>query len=248
MSEHSIGERVGRVLTSLPEGVLLVGAAKMRTPDEAKEAIEAGLPAIGHNYVQQAEAMREALREWEDQREPPVRWHLIGHLQRNKAKKAVAIFDMIETIDTVRLARAVDNHCAAIGKRMPVLIEINSGRESNKTGIDPDKAEALTREIGELEHLHIQGLMTMGPPSGNPEDARPYFRLTKELFDRLSSADLAGGEMRYLSMGMSNSYAIAIEEGANIVRIGTKLFGERETTGPDAESGLNATRRGQGAG
>ena len=227
MASQTIAERVRAFLASLPEGVLLVGAAKMRTPDEAREAMEAGLAAVGHNYVQQAEAMRDALREWESRTERRVRWHLIGHLQRNKARKAVALFDMMETIDSTRLARAVDGHCADAGKTMDVLIEINSGDESSKTGALPAEAETLAREIGGLEHLRLQGLMTMGPPFGNPEDARPHFRLTKELFDRLSSVDLGDGEMRYLSMGMSNSYQVAIEEGANIVRIGTKLFGER---------------------
>jgi len=215
-------------MAPLPKGVLLVGAAKMRSPDEARAAIEAGLQAIGHNYVQQAEVMRQALREWEARTERRVRWHLIGHLQRNKAGKAVRLFDMIETIDSLRLARAVDHHCASAGKVMPVLIEINSGRESNKTGVPPDEAEKLAREIAPLPNIRIQGLMTMGPRFGEPEEARPYFRLTKELFDDLSSADLGDGEMRYLSMGMSNSYKIAIEEGANIVRIGTKLFGARQ--------------------
>jgi len=227
MPEPGISERVRNVLASLPEGVLLVGAAKMRGPDEAREAIEAGLPAIGHNYVQQAEAMREALSEWETRTQHRVRWHLIGHLQRNKAKKAVALFDMIETIDSLRIARAVDGHCADVGKSMPVLIEINSGHESNKTGVAPERADELAREIGALEHVRLQGLMTMGPRFGDPEDARPYFRLTKELFDRLTSADLGDGRMRYLSMGMSNTYRIAVEEGANVVRVGTMLFGER---------------------
>lgn len=225
---HNIADRVKEILTSLPEGVMLVGAAKMRSPEEAKVAIEAGLPAIGHNYVQQAEVMREALREWEAQTERRVRWHLIGHLQSNKTRKSVALFDMIETIDSARIAQTVDRHCAEIGKTMPVLIEINSGSESNKTGVLPDDAAALVREIGALERLRLQGLMTMGPAFGNPEDARPYFRRTKELFDSLASTDLGDGEMRYLSMGMSNAYEIAIEEGANIVRIGTKLFGERK--------------------
>jgi len=227
MSEPEIGDRVRNILASLPEGVLLVGAAKMRAPEEARAAIEAGLSAIGHNYVQQAEAMREALREWESQSERQVRWHLIGHLQRNKAQRAVALFDIIETIDSARIAQAVERHCASADKVMPVLIEINSGQESNKTGILPDKAADLAREVAGLEHLRLQGLMTMGPRFGSPEDARPYFRLTKELFDNLSSTDLGDGEMRYLSMGMSNTYGIAIEEGANIVRIGTRLFGER---------------------
>lgn len=227
MSELNISDGVRDVLASLPEGVLLVGAAKMRSPEEARAAIEAGLPAIGHNYVQQAETMRQSLSEWEARWESPVRWHLIGHLQRNKAKKAVALFDMIETIDSVLIAQAVNRHCAAIRKVMAVLIEINSGSESNKTGVAPGEALDLAREIGQMEHLRLKGLMTMGPRFGDPEDARPYFRVTKELFDSLSSADLRDGEMRYLSMGMSNSYRIAIEEGASMVRVGTRLFGER---------------------
>lgn len=228
MTEQCIADRVKGILASLPEGVLLVGAAKMRTAEEVKIAVEAGLIAVGHNYVQQAETMRESLRDWESQLSRAPRWHCIGHLQRNKARKAAALFDMIETVDSMRIARAVDRHCAELGKTMPVLIEINSGRESNKTGVMPDDTEALVREIAGLEHVRIQGLMTMGPRFGDPEDARPYFRLTREIFDRLSAAGLENVEMRYLSMGMSNSYPVAIEEGANSVRIGTRLFGERE--------------------
>ncbi len=227
MIGQTIAERVKELLTSLPQGVLLVGAAKMRTPDEVRAAVEAGLTAIGHNYVQQAEAMRQTLAQWESQRDPPVRWHLIGHLQRNKAKKAVALFDMIETIDSLRIARTVDRHCAAAGKIMPVLVEINSGEESSKTGVRPDEAESLVRQIAELENIHVQGLMTMGPRFGNPEDARPYFRLTRGLLERLASADLQRVDMRCLSMDMSNSYQVAIEEGSNMVRVGTKLFGPR---------------------
>ena len=156
-----------------------------------------------------------------------MQWHLIGHLQRNKAKRAARIFDMIETIDSPRIAKMVNSHCADMDKIMPVLIEINSGKESNKTGVLPENVDELIQEISSLSHLRIQGLMTMGPRFGNPEDARPYFKATKAAFDRLSKAGIPNVEMRYLSMGMSNSYKIAIEEGANIVRIGNKLFGER---------------------
>ena len=219
-------QRVETILASLPDRVLLVAACKTRTPEEAQEAIEAGVGAIGHNYVQEAEAMRQAMSQW--QSPPQTRWHLIGHLQRNKAKKAVDIFDMIETIDSMHIALMVNRHCAAAGKIMPVLIEVNSGGESSKTGVLHGAVEDLVREIAELQNMRLQGLMTMGPRFGDPEDARPYFRLTKELFDNLSSVDLRNGEMRYLSMGMSNSYQVAIEEGANIVRIGTRLFGARE--------------------
>jgi len=154
--------------------------------------------------------------------------NLIGHLQRNKVKKAIHIFDMIETIDSWRLAESVDKHCAAEGKIMPILIEINSGKESNKTGVLPEDVEELVHGVSKLSNLRLQGLMTMGPRFGNPEDARSYFKETKTAFDQLKKTEIDNVKMRYLSMGMSNSYQIAIEEGANIVRIGSKLFGERD--------------------
>lgn len=220
MNTKLIKESVAKYLKILPSDVLLVAAAKTRSPEEVKSAIDAGVKIIGYNYVQEAEQMFQHVGN-------SVQWHLIGHLQRNKAKRAVQLFDMIETIDSRRIAESVDRHCADMGKIMPVLIEINSGRESNKTGVLPEDVDDLVREISSLSHVRIQGLMTMGPRFGNPEDARPYFRATKAAFDRLSEAKIANAEMWYLSMGMSNSYKVAIEEGANIVRIGTKLFGER---------------------
>jgi hypothetical protein len=152
---------------------------------------------------------------------------MLGHLQKNKAKQAVAIFDMIQTVDSLDLGKVIDSRCAAMHRTMPVLIEINSGRETNKTGVLPEDAEALVRALGRLEHIRIQGLMTMGPLSEEPEDCRPYFSATKALFDRLAQVHIPHVEMRYLSMGMSGSYRIAIEEGANLVRLGTALFGPR---------------------
>ena len=196
-----------------------MAAAKTRTPEEVKSAITAGVKIIGYNYVQEAEQMFKHVGN-------SVQWHLIGHLQRNKVKKVVQIFDMIETIDSWRIAETVNRHCADEGKIMPVLIEINSGKESNKTGVLPEDVDELVWEINDLPNLRVQGLMTMGPRFGNPADTRPYFKATKTAFDRLSKSRLSNIEMRYLSMGMSNSYQIAIEEGANIVRIGTNLFGE----------------------
>jgi len=153
---------------------------------------------------------------------------MIGHLQKNKVKKAVRLFDMIETLDSWPLAKLIDRRCAAIGKIMPVLVEINSGREASKTGVLPEEVDDLVRRVSDLQHIRVQGLMTMGPRFGNPEDARPYFRATKEAFDRLAKANLPNVEMRYLSMGMSNSYQVALEEGANMVRLGTVLFGGQE--------------------
>lgn len=215
-----IRENVTWILEELPKGVTLVGAAKTRTPEEMLEAVEAGLTIIGHNYVQEAEKAFEAIGS-------RAKWHLIGHLQSNKAKKAVRIFDMIETVDSMKLARAIDKACANLERSMPVLIEINSGEEAQKAGVLPANAMALIREMAGLAHVDIKGLMTMGPFTGDPEDARPYFRTTKKVFDELGRANIPGVEMTTLSMGMSNSYRVAVEEGANMVRIGTRLFGER---------------------
>jgi len=221
MHTKQIKETVTSCLTSLPPDVLLVAAAKTRTPEELKTAIDAGVKIIGYNYLQEAEDMFPHVGH-------SVQWHMIGHLQRNKAKRAVRLFDMIETIDSLKIAHEVNRFCADINKIMPVLIEINSGGESNKTGVLPKKVDDLVREISTLSQLRIQGLMTMGPRFGNPEDARPYFKATKAAFDRLDKSNIPNVEMRFLSMGMSNSYKIAIEEGANIVRIGTYLFGGRQ--------------------
>ena len=216
-----IRENVKKILEELPEDVLLVGAAKTKAPEEIREAIEAGLEIIGENYVQEAERAIEVIGR-------KAEWHMIGHLQRNKAKKAVQIFDMIETIDSMKLARERDKCCGKIGKIMPVLIEINSGEEDQKAGVLPEDAIPLIKEMSTLKFIKIMGLMTMGPFTGDPENARPYFIKTRELFQKLKEMNLPNVEMKYLSMGMSNSYKVALEEGANMVRIGTKIFGERE--------------------
>jgi pyridoxal phosphate enzyme (YggS family) len=225
MENNSIAANVKRFLETLPPGVILVAAAKARTPEEVEKALRSGVTYVGHNYVQEAERMIPLIMEVPQLRK--VRWHMIGHLQKNKVKKAVRLFDMIETLDSWPLAKLVDRRCAAIGKTMPVLVEINSGREASKTGVLPEEVDDLVRRVSDLQHIRVQGLMTMGPRFGNPEDARPYFRATKEAFDRLARANLPNIEMQYLSMGMSNSYQVAIEEGANMVRLGTMLFGER---------------------
>ena len=216
-----IKENVQRILAELPEGVQLVAAAKTRTPEEIHQAVEAGLEIIGENYVQEAEQAFQVIGN-------RVQWHMIGHLQRNKVKKAVRIFDLIETVDSIRLAREIDESCRKIGKIMPVLIEINSGEETQKAGVMPGDAPALIKEMSALENISVVGLMTMGPFTGDPEDARPYFVKTKEIFEELKQMELPRVEMKHLSMGMSNSYRVALEEGANMVRIGTNIFGERE--------------------
>ena len=220
MDEEIIATAVQRILGILPEGVTLVAAAKSRSVEEIRAAIRAGVTCVGHNYVQEAACVVPLIEE-------PVCWHMIGHLQRNKAQRAVQLFDMIETLDSWRLAQEIELRCAANDKVMSVLVEVNSGREASKTGVLPEEVDELVWQVSKLPHIRLQGLMTMGPRFGDPEDARPYFRATREAFERLAAANIPHVEMRYLSMGMSNSYQVAIEEGANMVRIGTLLFGER---------------------
>ena len=197
-----------------------MAAAKARTPEEIMRAAQAGVKIVGENYVQEALAAINVVGH-------RVKWHFIGHLQRNKVKKAVEIFDMIETVDSLELSEEIDKRCSQHERIMPVLIEINSGREEQKFGVFPEDAEDFIKEISGLKNIKIEGLMTMGPMFGDPEDARPYFVETKKLFDKIKTLNLSGIEMKYLSMGMTNSYQVAIEEGANIVRIGTKIFGPR---------------------
>ncbi|MFC1875368.1 YggS family pyridoxal phosphate-dependent enzyme [Chloroflexota bacterium] len=216
----TIKDNVTRILSELPEGVQLVAAAKAVAPARILEAIEAGLRIIGENYIQEAETAYELVGN-------RAEWHFIGHLQSNKVIKAVKLFDVIETVDSVQIAREIDRRCAQLSKVMPVLVEINSGRERQKSGVLPEEAEGLIRDIAQLENIRVVGLMTMGPHFGNPEGSRPYFIETRKVFESIKALNLPGIDMKYLSMGMTNSYWIAIEEGANIVRIGSKIFGQR---------------------
>lgn len=216
-----IRENVQQLLKELPGGVELVAAAKARTAEEVLQAVDSGIKIVGENYVQETERTYPVVGN-------KAKWHMIGYLQKNKVKKAVRLFDMIETVDSADIAREIDKRCAQISKVMPILVEINSGREKQKSGVLPENAEPLIKEISSLPNIKVMGLMTMGPRFGNPEDSRPYFITTRKIFDRIKALELPNIEMRYLSMGMTNSYPIAMEEGANMVRIGTKIFGQRD--------------------
>jgi pyridoxal phosphate enzyme (YggS family) len=215
-----IKDNVRKILEELPEGVALVGAAKTRTVDEILEAVEGGLRIVGENYVQEAEKVFQTIG-------GRVKYHMIGHLQTNKVKKAVQVFDVIETVDSIKLAKEIDRQCEKLGRVMEVFIEVNSGEEAQKAGAMPADVPSLAEAISKLNHVRLMGLMTMGPISEDPEVSRPFFRRTRELFNALKRIAFTNVQMRYLSMGMSDSYRIAIEEGANMVRIGTAIFGER---------------------
>ena len=221
VDSNPIRENVAKLLSELPPGVELVAAVKTRTPEEVLEAARAGIRIVGENYVKEAKQSHEVVGD-------KVKWHFIGTLRTHNIRKpAMEIFDMIETVDSLEIAGEIDTKCGQLGKTMPVLIEVNSGREPQKSGVLPEDAERLVREISGLKNIKVMGLMTMGPRFGNPEDSRPYFVETRRIFQRLKTLKLPNVEMKYLSMGMTNSYRVALEEGANIIRIGTKIFGER---------------------
>lgn len=220
-----ITENVKKIFDELPEQVELVAAAKEKTPEDILAAIAAGVKIIGENYIREAKRAYQVVGD-------RARWHFIGIPSREKhdllRKKTLQMFDMIETVDSLEIAAGIDQKCQEIGKVMPILLEINSGKEPQKSGVLPEDAEAVIRDISKLSHVKIMGLMTMGPRFGNPEDSRPYFMKTREVFEQIKKRALPNVEMKYLSMGMTNSYQIAIQEGANIVRIGTKIFGEKK--------------------
>ncbi|MFH1504056.1 MAG: YggS family pyridoxal phosphate-dependent enzyme [Candidatus Omnitrophota bacterium] len=220
-----IKENVEEILKSLPAGVEIVAAAKERNTAEIEEAISAGVKTVGENYLKEAQSKFEIIGS-------KVKWHLIGHLQKNKVKLAAKIFDMVETLDSFELAVLLDKECKKINKIMPVLIEVNSASESQKKGILPENVEVFLEKILEFNNLKLVGLMTMGPWSNNPEDSRPCFKKVKELFDKIKNKYGSRLEWIYLSMGMSLSYKVAIEEGANVVRLGAIIFGKRTNISP----------------
>ncbi len=209
----------------IPDDVTIVVAAKTRTVEEIKEIIQAGATDIGENYIQEAEQMAEALGEISKQ----VRWHMIGNLQKNKINKALPLFNIIQTVDSLKHAEDINLRAERINKVISVLIEVNIGSEITKSGVAPDfeVIKNLADGISRLKFLKLEGLMTMGPISGDPEEVRPYLRKTKQIFVRIADLNINNIEMKTLSMGMSNSYKVAIEEGSNMIRLGTILFGRR---------------------
>ena len=221
MAAGQIAENYRRIRDELPEHVTIVAAAKNRTPEEIAEVIEAGAAIIGENYVQEAEDAAGALGHTAGRTE----WHMIGHLQRNKVNRALPIFDVIQSLDSARLARALDERAATVVR---TLLEVNVAGEQSKHGVPPEGARGLLEDIAPLQNVRVEGLMTMEPYFEDAESARPYLQRTRELFEELAALDLPNLEMRTLSMGMTNSYRVAVEEGANMVRIGTAIFGPRE--------------------
>ena len=216
-----IKENVERIKSLLPEGVTLVAASKSRTPEEILEAHRAGVGIFGENYVQELLAKYDKIGK-------RVEWHFIGHLQRNKVKKIVGVVDMIQTLDNLKLAEELEKRFSKVNRIIEVLIEVNIAREPQKAGVLPEDVIPFVKDVSEgFSYIKIKGLMTMGPVVDDPEKLRPLFRETKKLFDRIRDIGIKNADMEILSMGMSDSFLIAVEEGANMVRIGTAIFGKR---------------------
>jgi PLP dependent protein len=201
-------ERAGR----RPEDVLLIGVSKVVEVERIRAALAAGIGALGENRVQEAKAKVAELGR-------PVPWHLIGHLQTNKVKDALPLFDLIQSLDRLELAQELERRAAALGRVVEALLQVNVASEASKGGFAPDAVGAALDTIGALSHVRIRGLMVIPPEAERPEDARPWFRRLRELADKHG--------LRERSMGMSGDFEVAIEEGATMVRVGTAIFGPR---------------------
>ncbi len=209
------------------EEIELVAVTKTVEVARIREALAAGVGHIGENRVQEALAKYEELSSNPPAADVP-RWHLIGHLQSNKVGKALRFFDLIHSVDSLSLAKEIDKRAGLLGKRIDMLVEVNLSGEESKFGLGVDEVSEFLVAVSRLKNLRMQGLMTMAPFTDDPEQSRPYFRRLKHLSEKIKSSQLDNVEMKYLSMGMSQDFEVAIEEGANIIRLGSVLFGSRK--------------------
>jgi len=220
MDLKEIERRCEEVLRRVPPHVTVLAAGKGRSPEELLAAIRTGIRDVGENYVQEAEAKRGAIEE-------PVTWHMIGRLQRNKARRALAVFDWLQTLDSLALAQRLERLLAEANRTLPVLVQVNIGREPQKAGVLPEALPDFVRKLAELPHLEVRGLMAIPPAPEEPGDSRPHFRAMRRLFEALKAEGIPGVSMEVLSMGMSADWEVAVEEGATMIRLGTLLFGPR---------------------
>jgi PLP dependent protein len=223
---EQIARAAGRARRNVEE-ITLVAVSKTFPAEAICAAYDAGLRAFGENRVQEFEAKRSRLKDAGGLTGGDVTWHLIGHLQSNKARRAAELFDRIDSVDSVAVANKLDSAAAEQGKRLPVLIEVNLAGEKTKSGVGENDVASMTRGLAGLKHLELRGLMTIPPFFDDPESARPYFGKLRELQDSVSRE--LGRSLAVLSMGMSHDFEVAIEEGATEIRIGTAIFGERRT-------------------
>lgn len=204
-----------------PQSVSLVAVSKKIDSRLIEEACACGQTIFGENYMQEAKEKISRLP-------AAASWHFIGHIQSKKAKDAATLFDLVHTVDRLKLARALDRHAGLAGRTLPVLVQINVGGEAQKEGVTPEHAEELLVSMGELPNLKVKGLMTMPPFMDDPEDVRPFFRTLRQLAEHFAAKGYFDRSKGFdLSMGMSGDFEVAIEEGATLVRVGTALFGPR---------------------
>ena len=215
--------RARRTRVSADAPVELIAVTKNHPVEEMQEAIDAGIMNIGENRVQEALDKAETL-------EREVKWHLIGHLQTNKVKHAVRQFDLIHSVDSMRLAHEINKAAEKFGKVQNILVQINLAREESKSGIYREDLDEMLAAIDELDSVRLQGFMCIAPNYEDVEQCRPLFRAMYELFQQAKEAEPRTADIRYLSMGMTHDYEIAVEEGANLVRVGTAIFGPRQYT------------------
>ncbi len=225
--QDRISEAAGRSGRSFDD-ITLVAVSKTKTAREIEEALKAGVGIIGENRVQEAESKRSAISKESYGENPPVSWHLVGHLQRNKVKKALQIFDLIHSVENIRLAHEIDDKAKAMGVVAPALVQVNTSGEETKFGLEPEEVIDFLGAISRFDNLKIKGLMTMGAFLPNPEDVRPCFVNLRKLKEEVQRAHIPHTDMELLSMGMTADFEIAIEEGSNMVRIGTAIFGSRQ--------------------
>ena len=223
----AVGEIIARAARTAgrnPDEITLIAVTKTFGIDVVRAAVAAGAQDLGENYIQEA---REKITTLTEPAGPRPRWHFIGGLQKNKAKYAVRLFDLIHSVDSVELAAELDKRAGLEGKRQDVLIQVNISEEDQKSGVSADGIIQLARSVSVFENLSVRGLMGMPPFGLDPEISRPYFVTLRGLSERIEEECIPGIGMEELSMGMSNDYAVAVEEGATMVRVGTAIFGSR---------------------
>ncbi|MDK2877644.1 MAG: dependent protein [Thermoanaerobacteraceae bacterium] len=218
--KSKIGEAAAKSGRS-PEEIHLVAVTKTVPPETVQKAVNLGITLLGENRVQEAGKKVDIVR-------GNVQWHLIGHLQKNKVKPAIKLFSMIQSLDSLGLAEEIEKRAGEIRRVMDVLIQINIGREETKAGIDADDAVEFIKKVSQLPHIKIKGLMAIPPFKEDPEEVRYYFRKMNDIFQNIKMMQIENVEMNFLSMGMTHDFGIAIEEGSNMVRIGTGIFGKRK--------------------
>lgn len=219
--ENKIADSISRRKPEYKDDVLLVAVTKNHDIYAMREAIDAGVTDIGENRIQEAKDKYETL-------DRQVTWHLIGHLQTNKAKQAVKMFDLIHSVDSLHLAQAINKAAADMDKVQKVLVQVNLAQEASKSGIYEDGLLELLHQVDEMSNLQLMGLMCIAPNYEDVEECRPLFAAMKNIFDRIKDIQWKKANIKYLSMGMTHDYTTAIEEGANVVRVGTGIFGPRQ--------------------